>query len=87
MADKWGHADYSAFLTTVLIPAEHFFDFDGTQTIMRDAFHFAAPLGILGRLVERLVLTNYMTRFLEKRNAVIKQTAETAAWKLLLTAS
>lgn len=43
---------------------------------LRDDFRFAAPFGILGRIVETLVLRRYMTRLLERRNAVIKRVAE-----------
>lgn len=37
-------------------------------TVMRDVFAFAAPLGPLGWLAERLVLTRYLTRLLTLRN-------------------
>jgi ligand-binding SRPBCC domain-containing protein len=60
---------------------DHWFDAapDG-GTVLRDEFRFAAPLGVLGRAVEGLVLRRYMTRFLERRNAVIKRVAESAEW-------
>ncbi|HEU4883436.1 MAG TPA: SRPBCC family protein [Longimicrobium sp.] len=50
-------------------------------TVLRDEFRFAAPLGVLGRIAEALVLRRYMTRFLERRNAVIKRVAESEEWK------
>ncbi|HYR08711.1 MAG TPA: SRPBCC family protein [Longimicrobium sp.] len=53
-------------------------------TVLRDDFRFAAPLGILGRIVETLVLRRYMTRFLERRNAVIKRVAESEEWREFL---
>ena len=54
-------------------------------TVLRDDFRFAAPLGILGRIAEVLVLRRYMTRFLERRNAVIKRVAESRdAWREFL---
>src|SRR5262245_6560810 len=44
---------------------DHYFKADGSNgTVMRDIFDFSAPLGILGRLVEPLFLTQYMRRFL-----------------------
>jgi len=46
------------------------------HTIMLDNFHFEAPLGILGRLAEVLVLKKYMTHFLKVRTAAIKKEAE-----------
>jgi ligand-binding SRPBCC domain-containing protein len=57
---------------------DHFFEPDGAGgTVMRDVLSFDAPLGPLGRLAERLFLTAYMRRFLERRNAVLKRVAET----------
>jgi ligand-binding SRPBCC domain-containing protein len=60
---------------------DHWFDAtaDG-GTVLRDEFRFAAPLGVLGRIAETLVLRRYMTRFLERRNAVIKRVAESEEW-------
>src|SRR5215469_16595650 len=45
-------------------------------TEMADAFHFAAPLPVLGRLAEILVLRSYMQTLLRERNAVLKRLAE-----------
>lgn len=45
-------------------------------TLMIDLFMFRAPLGILGRLAERLALTRYMKRLLLIRNRYLKQVAE-----------
>jgi ligand-binding SRPBCC domain-containing protein len=45
-------------------------------TLMIDLFTFHAPLGILGRLAERLVLTRYMKGLLLIRNRHLKQVAE-----------
>lgn len=45
-------------------------------TLMIDVFKFQAPLGILGRLAETLVLTRYMKRLLLTRNRYLKQVAE-----------
>ncbi len=61
---------------------DHFFDAapDG-GTVLRDEFRFAAPLGILGRIAERLVLRRYMTRFLAARNTVLKRVAESGEWR------
>ena len=59
---------------------DHFFTaMEGNRTAMRDVLVFRAPLGLLGRMVERLVLTRYLERFLRARNAVIKQAAESPA--------
>lgn len=45
-------------------------------TLMTDIFEFRAPLGILGRCAEALVLTRYMRRLLLMRNRYLKQVAE-----------
>ncbi len=54
------------------------------ETEMTDVFRFAAPLGILGRLAEVLVLGSYMLALLRERNAVLKEIAESAAWRSYL---
>jgi ligand-binding SRPBCC domain-containing protein len=45
-------------------------------TLMIDLFTFRAPLGILGRVAEVLVLTHYMKGLLLRRNRYLKQVAE-----------
>ena len=45
-------------------------------TLMIDLFTFCAPLGILGRLAETLILTHYMKGLLLTRNRYLKQVAE-----------
>lgn len=44
-----------------------------------DCKPFEAPFGILGRVVERLVLRRYLTRLLTVRGQVIKKAADVAA--------
>ncbi len=61
---------------------DHHFTDDGYGgTIVRDVFEFAAPYGLLGRVVERLLLTPYLHRFLVVRNRTIKTIAESEAWR------
>jgi ligand-binding SRPBCC domain-containing protein len=55
---------------------DHYFDQTPAGTRMRDVFDFTAPWGVLGRLAERLLLTNYLRRFLEERAQVLKGLAE-----------
>ena len=62
----------------------HEFTPTGSATLMTDVFDFSAPLGVLGRLAERLVLTSDMTRFLKARNAALKRMAETKEWRRYL---
>lgn len=47
---------------------EHVFEERDGATLMTDTVEFVAPLGPVGRLVERLVLTPYLTRLLAQRN-------------------
>jgi ligand-binding SRPBCC domain-containing protein len=56
---------------------DHYFEVapDG-GTVLRDIFDFEAPLGWLGRLAERLFLTEYMRRFLTVRALAVKAAAE-----------
>jgi ligand-binding SRPBCC domain-containing protein len=53
-------------------------------TLMIDLFTFRAPLGILGRLAETLVLTRYMKGLLLTRNRYLKQVAEAGTDAALL---
>jgi ligand-binding SRPBCC domain-containing protein len=65
----------------------HYFEPEGEVTVMRDVFEFASPLGFLGKLVDVLVLSAYLRRFLEQRGAVVKHYAETDAWQTVLPTS
>ncbi|WP_163544841.1 SRPBCC family protein [Occultella kanbiaonis] len=47
---------------------EHRFEAGDGGTLMTDVVEFASPLGPLGRVVDRLVLTSYLTRLLTVRN-------------------
>jgi len=60
---------------------DHFFETDAHGgTRMRDELRSAAPLGVLGRLAEKLVLRRYLRRFLVERNGAIRRAAESDAW-------
>ena len=48
---------------------EHVFDEVDGRTRMLDRIEFASPVGPVGRIVDRLVLEQYMTRLIEQRNA------------------
>jgi len=63
---------------------DHFFSQQGEITVMRDVFDFPSPLGILGRIVDSLILKRYLRHFLTIRNAMIKEAAETDAWQRYL---
>jgi ligand-binding SRPBCC domain-containing protein len=61
---------------------------DGT-TLMRDTLRFSAPLGPLGLIAETLVLRRYLSGFLQRRNGLIKQVAESpnSPWQEFLPAA
>jgi ligand-binding SRPBCC domain-containing protein len=61
----------------------HFSTLPSGATEMLDIFRFAAPIPLLGRIAETLVLRRYMQSLLHERNAVIKEIAEspTNAWQ------
>lgn len=63
---------------------DHSFEEKDGKTVMIDRFEFFAPLGILGRIAEQLFLIRYMRGFIEERNAVLKQTAESEGWQKYL---
>ncbi len=58
---------------------DHHFSPDGQQTIIIDEFDFESPLGAIGSVANFLFLTRYMTRMLETRNKLLKETAESEA--------
>jgi ligand-binding SRPBCC domain-containing protein len=59
------------------IDHDHFFETAPQGgTLVRDVFDYEAPLGVLGRLADRLFLERYMRNLLEARNQVIKRLAE-----------
>ena len=60
---------------------DHRFQEQNGGTVMRDELKFSAPFGVLGSMVERLVLRAYLTRFLFERNKFVKQIAESEKWR------
>ena len=63
---------------------EHHFTENDCTTVMKDVFEFASPYGLLGWLVNNLVLTRYVTVLLVSRNECIKRVAESEKWKEIL---
>ena len=63
---------------------EHHFKKVDNGTIMIDILEFESPFNSLGKLFNKLYLTAYVRKMLEKRNLVIKEYAETDKWKQLL---
>jgi ligand-binding SRPBCC domain-containing protein len=60
---------------------DHRFHEQGGQTMMQDELRFSALLGIFGLAAEKLVLRNYLTRFLRERNEFVKKIAESEKWR------
>ena len=63
---------------------EHLFTFSDNKTLMTDIFNYKSPLGILGKLADKLFVKKYMTELLKERNLVIKEYAESNKWKKIL---
>ena len=63
---------------------EHHFKQAENGTIMIDLLTFESPYGIIGKLVNKFYLKNYLQQLIEKRNIVIKEYAETGKWKAIL---
>ncbi len=58
---------------------EHRFTIEGESTRMTDVVMLEAPLGPLGRIVERLFLRRYMRKLLADKGQAMKRMAESAA--------
>lgn len=63
---------------------EHHFKAAENGTIVIDRINFESPYGILGKIANSIFLTSYLEKLLTKRNAVIKDYAETQKWKAIL---
>ncbi len=55
---------------------EHTLVEDDGGTLMTDTVEFRAPLGPLGRIAETVLLTRYMSRLLEQRNAWLRESLD-----------
>lgn len=64
---------------------DHYFEMIGDNTEVKDVFEYTAPLGLLGKIAEKVFLTRYMRNFLIKRNLMLKHAAETDEWKVFLS--
>lgn len=66
------------------IKHDHHFEENNGRILMKDIFVYEAPFGFLGKIVEKIILTNYLKKFLTKRNQIIKEYAESDLHKSLL---
>jgi ligand-binding SRPBCC domain-containing protein len=55
---------------------DHYFISHRGGTNMKDVLVFEAPLGMLGRFAEKIVLRSYMERLLRSRAELVKQAVE-----------
>ena len=63
---------------------DHYFELQSNDsTLMIDKFEFESPLGVLGKLANKCLVTNYMKKLLVKRNQIIKEFAESEKYKLV----
>lgn len=63
---------------------DHYFKNENDKIEMTDIFKYESPFGIAGKFFNRIVLTCYLRKLLIKRNAMIKEFAETDKWKTVL---
>ncbi len=63
---------------------EHHFKNAENGTIMIDIVDFETPYGFIGKIANSFFLRSYIEKFLLKRNAVIKEYAESQKWMVLL---
>lgn len=55
---------------------DHYFEPCVEGTIVKDVLTFRSPMGFVGALVDRLVMTSYLTRLLSRRNEIVKEFLE-----------
>ncbi|HEX6333004.1 MAG TPA: SRPBCC family protein [Flavisolibacter sp.] len=63
---------------------EHYFRPVQNGTIMIDVFYYKVPWGMIGRIVNKIILHRYMKNLLSLRNEKIRQAAESNLWKQFL---
>ncbi len=59
---------------------EHHFAAMDDGTRVRDEVRFKAPLGPVGRVMEKVVLRRYLISLLKRRSAALKRAAESDGW-------
>ncbi|HEV7485638.1 MAG TPA: SRPBCC family protein [Thermoanaerobaculia bacterium] len=55
---------------------DHYFESCEEGTLMTDVLEFRSPFGVAGAIVDRMVMTAYLTRMLTKRNGIVKAALE-----------
>lgn len=54
----------------------HIFEEKEGKTLMIDIFEFESPFGLLGKIFDKIFLSNYLKTFLLERNRLIKEISE-----------
>lgn len=63
---------------------KHHFKQVNNGTIMIDELSFETPYGFVGKIFNRIYLSNYMKLLVEQRNKTIREYAESTKWQALL---
>ena len=66
---------------------EHQVRAEGAETIMTDTLDVAAPWGLVGAVVTRLVLAPHLRRFVAARAQALRAVAESADWRHYVSAA
>ena len=76
--DKMVKGDFRSF------EHQHFFKATDNGTIVIDIINYETPYGLLGKLVNKFYLKNYLEKLINHRNEVIKEYAVSEKGKALL---
>ncbi|HTC00111.1 MAG TPA: SRPBCC family protein [Ferruginibacter sp.] len=63
---------------------QHYFKQIDNGTILIDIVEFESPYGFIGKMVNKLLLKNYVQNLLIKRNNIVKEYAESDKWQFVL---
>ena len=55
---------------------EHIFKQKENETIMTDILDYETPVGFVGKLFDKLLLENHLTKFIIHRNIILKELSE-----------
>jgi ligand-binding SRPBCC domain-containing protein len=60
---------------------DHYFETQGNGTEMKDVVEFEAPAGAIGRLLDRMLIYQYLYQLIVQRSESIRGAAESDLWK------
>jgi ligand-binding SRPBCC domain-containing protein len=63
---------------------QHYFKQIDNGTILIDIVEFESPYGFIGKMVNKLLLKNYVQKLLINRNNIVKEYAESDKWQFVL---